>query len=125
MALSVRYCLIMKVWISLFLSTALAVFVYAADVTGTWIGSFETQMGAMENTIVIKTVSPLAGTVATPQFPAVAMEDAKLEGDKISFHVTTDYGKVSYSGTVTADEMKLKVIGTQGTEYALICKRKK
>jgi len=113
----------MKLWI-LFFATALAVCVYAADVTGTWIGSFDTQMGPMENTIVIKTASPLTGTVATPQFPALAMENAKLEGDKISFQVTTDYGKVVYSGTANADELKLKVIGTQGTEYALTCKRK-
>jgi len=114
----------MKFLLFLIINAALTVCLHAADVTGTWVGSFETQMGAMENTIVIKTASPLAGTVATPQFAAVAMENAKLDGDKISFEVTTDYGKVAYSGTVAADEMKLKVIGTQGTEYGLTCKRK-
>ena len=115
----------MKVWISLLLIVGLAACIQAADVTGTWTGSFETQMGSMENTIVIKTAAPLTGSVATPQFAAVAMENAKLDGDKISFEVTTEYGKVAYSGTVAADEMKLKVIGTQGAEYSMICKRKK
>ena len=115
----------MKRWISLLAIVGLATCLQAADLTGTWIGSFETQMGSMENTIVIKTASPLTGTVAMPQIGSVPMENAKLDGDKISFEITTEHGKLAYSGAVVADEMKLKVIGTQGTEYSMICKRKK
>jgi hypothetical protein len=48
-----------------------------------------------------------------------------LAGDKISFETTIEHGKVSFDGTVAADQMELNVIGTQGDPYKLICVRQK
>jgi hypothetical protein len=96
----------------------------AADLAGTWKGSMETQMGATEVTITIQPGAALAGKVKAGEYEA-PIEKAKLDGNKISFEMNVEPGKVMYEGTVTGDEMKLNVTGTQGDKYSLICKRQK
>ncbi len=96
----------------------------AADLTGAWKGSMETQMGATEVTITIQPGAALAGKVKAGEYEA-RIENAKLEGSKIYFEMSIEPGKVTYEGTVTGDEMKLNVTGTQGDKYSLICKRQK
>lgn len=54
-----------------------------------------------------------------------AIEKAHSDGDKISFEANIDPGKLVFEGTVTADEMKLTMTGTQSARYALVCKRQK
>jgi hypothetical protein len=97
------------------------------DVVGTWKGTAETPMGPMENTITIKAGAPFAGNVKIGgDFPFEAqIEKAKLEGDEISFEITMQYGKISYDGTVSGDEMQLNVIGIAGAKMTLIAKRQK
>jgi osmotically-inducible protein OsmY len=96
----------------------------AADLTGTWKGSMETQMGTTEVSITIQPGAALAGKVKKGEYEA-AIEKGKVDGDKISFEVNIDPGKVAYEGTVAGDEMKLRVTGTQGNQYTLTCKRQK
>ena len=96
----------------------------AADLAGTWKGSMETQMGATEVTITIQPGAALAGKVKAGDYEA-PLEKGKLEGNKISFEMNIDHGKIAYEGTVTGDEMKLTVTGVQGDKYALLCKRQK
>jgi hypothetical protein len=82
------------------------------------------QMGAIETTIMIQSATPLAGTIKTDHFDA-KIENAKLDGDKVSFEINIEQGKVSYEGTIAGDELKLNVTGTQGNKYVLNCKRQK
>ena len=96
----------------------------AADLAGAWKGSMETRMGATEVTITIQPGAALAGKVKAGEYEA-PMEKAKLDGNRISFEMNLEHGKVAYEGTVTGDEMKLNVTGTQGDKYALLCKRQK
>jgi hypothetical protein len=96
----------------------------AADLAGTWKGSMETQMGATEVTITIQPGSALAGKVKAGEYET-PMENARLDGDKISFEMNVEHGKVTYQGTVAGDEMKFNVTGTQGDRYSLVCKRQK
>lgn len=105
--------------------TAMATFsLIAADLAGMWKGSMETQMGITEVTITVQPGSALAGKVQVGEYEA-PIENAKVSGDKISFEINIEHGKMMYDGTVAGDEMKLNVTGTQGNKYKLICKRQK
>ncbi len=57
--------------------------------------------------------SILTGTIENPQMPgAIEIKDGKIEGDKISFSYVRQMGgqdmKISWTGTFSGDEMKLK-----------------
>jgi hypothetical protein len=96
----------------------------AADLAGNWKGSMETQMGAREVTITIQPGATLTGKVKAGDYEA-PLEKGKLDGNKISFEMNIEHGKIAYEGTVAGDEMKLTVTGIQGDKYALLCKRQK
>jgi len=103
--------------------TAMATFsLIAADLAGTWKGSMETQIGETAVIITIEPGAALAGKVKAGEYEA-PIENAKVAGDKISFEITIEHGKVTYDGTVAGNEMKLNVTGTQGNKYTLTCKR--
>lgn len=97
---------------------------YAADITGTWKGSMETQIGTMELTITIQPGAPLAGKFQAGEYEG-AIENSKVNGDKFSFEVNMSHGQISCEGTVEGDEMKLNITGSQGDKYAITCKRQK
>ena len=96
----------------------------AADLAGTWKGSIDTQMGAMGVTITIQAGTKLAGQVKAGEYQG-AIENGKVDGEKISFETNIDPGKLTFEGTVAGDDMKLNMTGTQGTKYSLVCKRQK
>jgi hypothetical protein len=101
--------------------------VTTTDIAGTWKGTAETPMGPMENTITIQAGAPFTGNVKVGgDFPFEAqIEKAKLEDNKISFEINMQYGRISYDGTVSGDEMQLNVIGIAGAKMTLIAKRQK
>ncbi len=94
----------------------------AADVSGTWKGSMDTTMGAVEVILTLQPGPGVSGTVKVGEDEA-KIENGKLEGDRISFEMNIEHGKVTYEGTVAGDEMRLDVTGTQGDKYRLVCKR--
>jgi hypothetical protein len=105
--------------------TAVALFgLNAADIAGSWKGSMETQMGATDVTITFQPGATLAGKVKAGEYEG-PIENARLDGDKISFEATIEPGKLGFEGTVAGDEMKLNMTGTQGNKYTLVCKRQK
>jgi hypothetical protein len=106
------------------IAAMMAITLNAADVAGTWKGSMETQSGTMDTTITIRPGAALAGNVKAGEYEG-AIENGKVDGDKISFEININPGKVTYRGTVAGDEMKLNVTGTQGNQYTLVCKRQK
>ncbi len=98
---------------------------YAANINGTWKGTMETPMGAMENTIILQADGEtLNGTVKTDMFEA-KIEKGSLKGDKISFIINMDFGTLTYEGALAGDELKLKVSGPDGSPNDLNCKRQK
>jgi hypothetical protein len=118
----------------LFLLMALALAASAADVSGTWKGSMETPGGAMESTIVLKADgAKLTGSMQGGPGGDMKIDEGKVDGDKVSFSVSMEFGKLVYAGTFTADEMKLKMSfgGGEGgpggdmPPMELICKRVK
>ena len=92
----------------LFALTAIAAF--AADVTGSWKGSIETPNGNMDMTFVLKqTGAAVTGTIQSQMGEQKIDDGGKMDGDKISFSMTMDFGKITYSGTVSGDDMKLNM----------------
>ena len=104
------------------LSLILSLTFFAADLAGAWKGSMETQGGTTEVTLTFKPGATLSGTFQTSQYEG-SIEDAKLDGDKISFAVKIGPGTITFEGIVAGDVMKLDVIGTQGDKYKLVCQR--
>jgi hypothetical protein len=95
----------------LVLLTLFAISASATDVAGTWKASIETPNGTMENTFVFKLdAGKLTGTV-TGQMGEAPISEGKLDGDNISFAVVRDFNgqqfKITYSGKVNGNEMKL------------------
>jgi hypothetical protein len=83
---------------------------FAADVSGTWKAEFETPDGTKRtNTFVLKQEGEkLSGTVAGGQ-DATQIEAGTVKGDTISFEAERPFGHFKYQGTVTGNEIKLKV----------------
>ena len=99
--------------------------VCAASIDGTWKGTMETPMGAMENTITLKADGAnLTGSVKTDLFES-KIENATLKGDKVSFVLTMDFGTLKYDGTLAGDALNFTVIGPDGSPTELKAKRQK
>jgi hypothetical protein len=108
--------------VALVLSTMV---VCAASIDGTWKGTMETPMGAMENTITLKADGAnLAGSVKTEFFES-KIENATLKGDKVSFVITMDFGTLKYDGTLAGDDLNFSVTGPDGSPTELKAKRQK
>lgn len=111
--------------LSMLVITAMAaIHLLAADLAGTWKGSMETQMGKTDIVITIQRGTPFSGKVRAGSYEA-PIQNAKVDGDNISFESTFEPGTVTYEGTAAGDEMKLNVTGTQGNKYTLVCTRQK
>ena len=86
----------------------------AADVDGKWSGSLDTPMGAVQIGFNFKADgATLTGTTTGPDGAEVAIKNGKIDGDKISFVVTVDFGgmmfDLNYTGVVAADTAKLTI----------------
>jgi hypothetical protein len=91
---------------------------HAADVSGTWTASFDTQVGKQEYTYTLKVEgTALTGTAKSNLIGDSTLSDGKVDGNKISFIVELDFGGMSlvlnYSGVVSPAEIKftLDVMG--------------
>lgn len=103
------------------LSSALAVMVYAADVTGKW--SFETQgrNGPTTQTLNLKqSGSDLTGTLTGGRGGEVQISDGKVDGNNVSFNVVREFQgnkvTIKYSGVMSGDEMKLTIETGRGPQ---------
>jgi len=85
-----------------------AMAVAAEDATGTWKATFETPNGSQVNTFVFKMDgSAVTGTISSEMMGTQQISNGKMDGEKITFSITTDFGLISYAGTVKGDTMKL------------------
>jgi hypothetical protein len=113
----------------IFLLAVLALAAFAADITGTWKGTIETPGGSFENTFVLKADgAKLTGTLQGGPGGDQKIEEGKIDGDKVSFVVNMEFGKLSYAGAVSGDDLKLKVTFGDGGDMPpmeINCKRAK
>ena len=85
---------------------------YAADIDGKWVGSIDSPQGAMMVTYTFMSEgNMLTGTTAAPDGSALPIKDGKIDGNKISFTLTLDFGQgpttFAYTGEVSPTDLKL------------------
>lgn len=91
--------------LALLLLTSLLAF--GADVAGKWKAVYGTQNGSREVLFTFQVADgKLTGTAGDVR-GEVAITEAKLDGDKISFTVQTDTVTYLLTGTVSGDDLKL------------------
>ncbi len=92
------------------LGILLSVVAVAADVSGKWKAEFNTPDGTQRvNTFTFKVDGEkLTGTVAGTQ-DETQIQNAKINGDEISFTAERPFGTFTYSGKVSGNEIKFKV----------------
>ncbi len=109
------------------LLAALTFTAYAADVvTGTWKGTVETPGGTFENTFTFKVDgNKLTGTLQGGPGGELKIEEGKVDGNNVSFVVNGEFGKLSYTGAVDGDDLKLKMTfgGGEMPPLEINCKR--
>ena len=113
-----------------FFLALLAVSAWAADITGTWIGSMSTGNGDFSLTYTFKQDGDkFTGTVTGPQGDPMPLINCKLDGDKITFAVKVDMGgnaaTFTSKGTVKGDEMTVNTTNDAGMDFGGDMKLKK
>jgi hypothetical protein len=102
---------------------------YAADPTGKWTATFDTQIGQQKYTYDFKADGEKLTGKAISQFGETEIEDGKVKGDDISFveNITFQDQKIriEYQGKIAGDEIKFtRKVGDFATEE-LVAKRVK
>lgn len=102
----------MKVYALLVLMLLWAAPARAADVDGKWSGSLATPNGDVTVGFDFKADgATLTGSTTGPDGAQVAIKNGKIDGSKISFIVTIDFGgmmfDISYTGAVSPAEIKM------------------
>jgi len=85
---------------------------FAADVDGKWTGSVSTPNGDFPVTFnFMADGAMLNGSMAGPDGGDIAIKDGKIDGAKISFWLSIDFGgnslKLTYTGVVASDQIKI------------------
>ena len=94
---------------AILMTLVMALCAYAADVTGKWKASAQGPDGDMQITFDLKQDgAKVSGTAESPMGP-MQISEGKVEGDQITFTVKSDQFEVVHKGTISGDEMKLKV----------------
>jgi hypothetical protein len=99
----------------------------AADVDGRWTGTLDTPNGAVPITFNFKADGDkLTGSMIGMEGMEIAIANGKVEGDKISYSVTIDFGgmalEMNYKGVVAASEIKLDM-EVFGMPFSLVVKK--
>jgi hypothetical protein len=99
----------------------------AEDAAGTWKATLDTPNGPAENTFVLKVDgSTVTGTISSAMMGEQKISAGKIDGDKISFSITSDFGVIAYAGTIKGDDMKLTLtVGDGQFTLDLTAKRQK
>ena len=103
---------------------------FAADVSGTWTASFDTQVGKQEYTYTLKVEgTALTGTAKSNLIGDSTLTDGKIDGNKISFVEKGNYQgmplQFNYTGEIDGDEIRFKreLMGFPAEEF--VAKRSK
>ena len=87
--------------------------VHAADVSGTWTASFDTQVGTQSYTFMLEVEGEtLTGTAKSNLLGDSTLSEGKVDGDTISFVERGTYQgmplEFNYSGEIVGDEIHFK-----------------
>jgi hypothetical protein len=101
---------------------AIAASAFAADVNGKWVGSVDTPNGPLELTYEFKADGETLTGSVTSAMGTVALSNGKIAGEKMTYDVEIDTGKITHEATVNADgtEITVRATGDWGTaEYVV------
>jgi hypothetical protein len=114
---------LVRAWV-LAASTIVAGIAFAADVSGTWTASFETQVGTQTYTYELHAQgSALTGKTKGNLTGENAISDGKVDGNKISFVEKATYQGMplvfNYTGELKGDQIHFKreLMGFPGEEF--------
>ena len=99
----------------------------AADVDGKWSGSIDTPMGAIPIEFNFKADgATLTGSMGGPDGGQIPIKNGKIDGNKISFLVSIDFGgmalDLNYSGVVKSDTVEL-TLDVMGMPFNFVVKK--
>ena len=81
---------------------------FAADIDGKWSGNVDTPNGALTIAYSFKADgAKLTGTMTGPDGAEVKIVDGKIEGNKLSFNVTLEFGVLAFTGVVSPTDLQL------------------
>ena len=119
-----------RTWLAIVLVAIMVMPMAAADITGKWTASFDTQIGKQNYTydFVVKD-STLTGKVKSDMGESDVL-DGKVDGDKVSFAELLVFQgmeiRITYTGTVvSADEIKFTRNVADFATEELVAKRVK
>lgn len=100
-----------KAIFSLFVTLVVATWTFAADITGTWMASFDTQVGVQNYTYTFKVEgNKLTGHMKS-QYSDTDIQEGTINGDDISFVENMTFEgmplRIVYKGKISGDEIKL------------------
>ena len=100
---------------------------FAADVDGKWTGTMSTPNGDFPVNFTFKADgAKLDGSTMGPDGGEVKIQNGKVDGEKISFSITFDFGgmpfTLNYAGAVDKDRIKF-TIDIMGMPLDLVVKR--
>ena len=103
-----------RILLSAMIMLALAAAVFAADITGTWTASFETQIGPQKYTYTFKQTGTKLTGKAKNESEAIQADteitDGAVNGDDVSFVENLDFQgmpvRIVYKGKVLGDEIR-------------------
>ena len=109
----------------LLLATASAAF--AADISGKWKATFDTQIGVQNYTYTFKMDDGKLTGTAESEHGKSALADTTVSGDTVTFTENLNFQgnaiKIDYKGTIAGDEIKFtRQVGDFATEE-LVAKR--
>lgn len=108
---------------TLLLSLALAAVSFAADITGKWSASVPGRKGDQTTTFTFQQDGDkLTGSMSAQQGDR-PISEGKVTGDTVSFVVESQRGKQTYTGAITASEIKFKRDGGQGQPREFTAKK--
>jgi hypothetical protein len=102
---------------------------FAADVTGTWTASFETQVGVQNYTYTFKVDGGKLTGTAKSNLGEGSITGGTVNGDDISFTENLDYQgmqlQIAYKGKISGDEIKFSRTVVEGINEDFVAKRAK
>jgi hypothetical protein len=102
---------------------------FAADVTGTWTASFDTQVGVQNYTYTFKVEGGKLTGTAKSNLGEGAITGGTVNGDDIAFTENLEYQgmplQITYKGKISGDEIKFTRFVVEGINEDLVAKRVK
>jgi hypothetical protein len=102
---------------------------WAADISGKWTASIETQIGTQNYTYDFKVDGDKLTGTAKSQFGEIKIENGSVKGDAVTFVENVNYEgtalKISYTGTISGDEIKFSRNVAELANEQFVAKRAK